>query len=162
VNPAPSAAPPFVLASGSPRRTALLRMLGIAHEVDPADVDEALLPAESPATHVERLAREKAALVARRHPDALVLAGDTVVVRDGTVLGDSDVGAERLPRVENHAQRPEIRASVEAGAVTQGLRKKLLPTLKSRREPSGMFAEGCENALRFAIAIPASPPLATG
>jgi len=54
------------------------------------------------------------------------------------------------------------RASVEAGAVTQGLRKKLLPTLKSRREPSGMFAEGCENALRFAIAIPASPPLATG
>ena len=39
----------------------------------------------------------------------------TLIARDGTVLGDSDVTAERLPRVENHAQRPEIRASVETG-----------------------------------------------
>ena len=80
-------APPIVLASASPRRTALLDMLGLAHEVMPADLDETLLPGESPDAHVERLARAKAAAVARLRPDALVLGGDTVVVLDGDVLG---------------------------------------------------------------------------
>ena len=88
--------PPLVLASGSPRRTELLRMLGIEHDIDPADVDEALLPQESAAAHVERLALEKAASVARRHPDALVLAGDTVVVSDGAVLGKPADDAEAV------------------------------------------------------------------
>jgi septum formation protein len=76
-----------VLASASPRRASLLTMLGLAHEVLPADVDETLLPGEDPAAHVERLARAKAGVVAARRPDALVLGGDTVVVLDGEVLG---------------------------------------------------------------------------
>jgi septum formation protein len=80
-------APPIVLASASPRRAALLTMLGLEHEVLPADVDETLLPGEGPAPHVERLARAKAAVVAALRPDALVIGGDTVVVLDGEVLG---------------------------------------------------------------------------
>lgn len=80
-------APPLVLASASPRRAALLHMLGLAHEVVPADVDESLLPGEQPDAHVDRLARAKAATVARARPDAIVLGGDTVVVLDGEVLG---------------------------------------------------------------------------
>lgn len=79
--------PRLVLASASPRRTALLDMLGLAHAVVPADVEEALLPGEDPSAHVERLARAKAAAVAVLHPDAIVLGGDTVVVLDGEVLG---------------------------------------------------------------------------
>ncbi|MDT8340207.1 MAG: nucleoside triphosphate pyrophosphatase [Longimicrobiales bacterium] len=79
--------PPLVLASGSPRRTALLRRLGLDHTVDPAGIAETVLPGEDPAAHAERLAREKALEVAARHPGALVLAGDTVVVRDGVILG---------------------------------------------------------------------------
>ena len=79
--------PPLVLASASPRRTALLTMLGLAHEVIPADVDETLLRGEDAPAHVERLAREKARTVAARRPDALVLGSDTVVVLDGEVLG---------------------------------------------------------------------------
>lgn len=79
--------PRLVLASASPRRRDILRQLGLEVEVRPADVDERLLPGEDPGEHVRRLAREKAARVLESEPDALVIAGDTVVVRDGEVLG---------------------------------------------------------------------------
>jgi septum formation protein len=78
--------PRLVLASGSPRRADILRQLGLAPEVRPADVDESYLPGESPAAHVERLARAKAAAASERDPSALVVGGDTVVVIDGRVL----------------------------------------------------------------------------
>ncbi len=77
----------IVLASGSPRRADLLRTLGFDAAIDPPEVDEAVLPGESPEAHAERLAREKATAVAVRHPQARVIAGDTVVVRDGEILG---------------------------------------------------------------------------
>jgi len=80
-------APRLVLASASPRRTRLLDMLGIQHSVHPAQIPEDHLSGESPEAHVERLAGEKALAVASREPGALVLAGDTVVVRDGEILG---------------------------------------------------------------------------
>ena len=84
----PSApAPRLILASASPRRAALLEAAGVAFDVVPADVDEALLPGEAPTAHVERLAGAKAAAVARRHPGRPVLGADTVVVVDGEVLG---------------------------------------------------------------------------
>jgi septum formation protein len=82
-----------ILASGSPRRRDLLQMIGIAHEVMPADIDESYLPGEPPLAHAERLAREKGAVVAARHADALVISADTIVVIDDHVLGKpSDVG----------------------------------------------------------------------
>jgi septum formation protein len=81
------AAPRLVLASGSPRRLDVLRQLGLSAEVRPAAVDESYAPGELPVVHVERLARAKAAAEAVRRPDALVIAGDTVVVLDGRVLG---------------------------------------------------------------------------
>jgi septum formation protein len=62
-------------------------MLGLEHQVRPADVDETVEPGETAAAHVERLAREKAVEVARGVPEGLVLGGDTVVVRDGEILG---------------------------------------------------------------------------
>jgi len=77
----------FVLASASPRRTDLLHMLGIDHEVLPTHIPEVLRPGETAEAHVERLAREKASKGAEERPGALVLAGDTVVVLDGAVLG---------------------------------------------------------------------------
>ncbi len=65
----------------------LLEQLGLSAVVDPAHLDESVQPGESPAEHVERLARDKAVAVGRRHPGALILAGDTVVVLDGVMLG---------------------------------------------------------------------------
>lgn len=76
-----------ILASASPRRRELLSLIGIAHEVRPADIDESVLPAEAPAPHAERLARAKAHALAEGHPDIVVVAADTIVVVDGDILG---------------------------------------------------------------------------
>ena len=76
-----------ILASASPRRRQLLLLVGIDHEVRPADVDESLLPGETPVAHAERLARAKAHAIAEREPGAVVIAADTIVVVDGDVLG---------------------------------------------------------------------------
>jgi septum formation protein len=74
-----------VLASQSPRRRELLRLVGITHEVQPADVDESLIEGESPRAYAERLARTKAKTIERG--DAVTIGSDTTVVVDGDVLG---------------------------------------------------------------------------
>jgi septum formation protein len=79
--------PRVILASQSPRRRELLTLVGIPHEVRPADIDETYFPGERPWDHAERLAREKAAVIARQEPDAVVIGSDTIVVVDGDVLG---------------------------------------------------------------------------
>jgi septum formation protein len=79
--------PRILLASSSPRRRELLTMIGIPHEVIPADIDESYLPGEVPLAHAERLAREKAGAVSARHPEAIVIGADTIVVIDSVVLG---------------------------------------------------------------------------
>jgi septum formation protein len=84
-----------VLASQSPRRRELLTLVGIPHEVRPADIDESVLPGEEPAPHAERLARSKAATIAA--DGALTVAADTIVVIDGAILGK--------PRDEADARR---------------------------------------------------------
>ena len=87
--------PRLILASASPRRLDLLAQIGIVPDtVDPADIDEADLPGEHPRRHVTRLAAAKAAVVAARHSDALVLAADTIVT----------VGRRILPKAEKEAQ----------------------------------------------------------
>lgn len=76
----------LILASASPRRRELLAGLGLRFEVSTSDVEEARAPGEAVEAYVERLAREKADAVARRHPDAWIIAADTVVWLDGHVL----------------------------------------------------------------------------
>jgi len=84
----------LILASASPRRLDLLARLGVVPAaVDPADIDEAVAPRELPRDHARRLAREKALVVAARHPGSLVLAADTVVA----------VGRRILPKAEDVA-----------------------------------------------------------
>ncbi len=108
--------PRLVLASASPRRLDILRQLGLAPEVRAADVDESLLPGEGPGAHVERLARAKAARVAAAsdagEPE-LVLAGDTVVVLEGAVLGK--------PRDPAHAEEMLLALAGREHEVWSGL-----------------------------------------
>ena len=83
----PPQRPHFVLASASVRRRELLAQIGITpDEVDPADIDETPRPGETPRSLAERLAGEKADTVAARHPQALVLAADTVVACGRRIL----------------------------------------------------------------------------
>jgi septum formation protein len=99
-------APRVVLASASPRRRELLRLIGIPHEVSPADIDEALHEGESPRGHAIRLAREKARTVASRASDAVVIGSDTIVVVDGDVLGkpaDEGEAAAMLRRLSGRS-----------------------------------------------------------
>ena len=76
-----------VLASGSPRRHELLSLIGIQHEVRPANIDESLKPRETPHRHAERLAREKASAVATRDPNLITIGADTIVVVNRKILG---------------------------------------------------------------------------
>jgi len=86
--------PILVLASASPRRLELLRQIGIAPDhIEPADIDETPQRRELPAGHVVRLAEAKARAVRPRHPDAFILAADTVVA----------CGRRILPKAEDEA-----------------------------------------------------------
>jgi septum formation protein len=76
-----------LLASASPRRQELLRQIGVAHRVVPADLDESRLPGEPPAAYVERLAAAKAEAVYATHPGLVVLAADTAVVLGTELFG---------------------------------------------------------------------------
>lgn len=78
---------PVILASNSPRRKELLRQIGVAFLSDPADVDERVLPGETPEGYAVRVALDKARVAAARAGTGIVIAADTIVVRGGTVLG---------------------------------------------------------------------------
>ncbi|MGE3277269.1 MAG: nucleoside triphosphate pyrophosphatase [Vicinamibacterales bacterium] len=79
--------PKLLLASQSPRRAQLLEAAGFPFEALPSDVDESVLPGETPEAHVVRLAELKARTGLSRRPEAVVLGADTVVVVDGRILG---------------------------------------------------------------------------
>jgi len=81
-----SSRPFLVLASASPRRAHILGTLGLPFRIVVSDLDETLAPGEAGAAAVERLARGKAAAVARTE-SLPVLAADTEVVHDGRILG---------------------------------------------------------------------------
>lgn len=78
---------PVILASNSPRRRELLRQLGVSFTVDPADVDESVRPGESPEAYALRVALDKARAAAARTGKGIIIAADTIVVLDDTVLG---------------------------------------------------------------------------
>jgi septum formation protein len=85
----------FILASSSPRRLALLTQIGRKPDlVVPADIDEAPLEGELPRAHADRLALEKARVVAALHPDAVVLAADTVVACGRRILPKAETAQD--------------------------------------------------------------------
>jgi septum formation protein len=78
----------LILASASPRRKQILTDLGVAFDICSADIDESLLPLESGADYVSRLALEKCQKVFQLSDGAMaVLGSDTSVVIGGKILG---------------------------------------------------------------------------
>ena len=101
----------LVLASASPRRLDLLRQIGLEPDaIDPADTDETPALRELPRAYALRMAEAKLAAVMPRHPQAVVLAADSVVA----------VGRRILPKAETEA---EARACL---ALLSGRRHKVL------------------------------------
>ena len=111
-----------ILASASPRRRELLALIGIRHEVRPADIDESQLTGEGPVAHAERLARAKAHTIAEHEPGAVVIAADTIVVVDGDVLGKPRDAAEAhamLRRLSGRTHTVLTAIAVALGAKTE-------------------------------------------
>jgi septum formation protein len=77
----------IVLASASSARLAVLRAAGLAPRVMVSGVDEAAFSAGTPAELAGRLAQAKAAAVAARLPDGLVIGCDSLLDLDGRALG---------------------------------------------------------------------------
>jgi septum formation protein len=100
--------PLLILASASPRRQELLASAGVSFEVMAGEVDERTREGESPEDYVKRLAYDKAAGVAERHRHRWVLAADTIVVIDGSILGkpkDLPEAREMLGRLSGREHR---------------------------------------------------------
>ena len=101
-----------VLASSSPRRRELLNLVGITHEVRPANLDETRRPRETPRRYAERLARGKASALAQRDPSLITIGADTIVVVDRKILGKpvDETDAARMLRLLSGREHTVITA----------------------------------------------------
>jgi len=150
--------PVLCLASSSPRRRELLVQIGVAHEVDPADIDEARLPQEPPHAYVMRLARAKALEVHARRPERPVLAADTAVVLDDAVFGkprDRGEGLSMLAQLCGRAHRVLTAVALVTGAgLTSALSEstvRLRVSTEAERAAYWDTAEPCDKAGAYAI-----------
>lgn len=100
--------PVVCLASASPRRSALLEQIGIAHVIAAAEIDESLRRGELPEDYVLRLSREKAAAIVAQPALSRglpVLGADTSVVIGDVVLGKPATAAESRRMLEQLSGR---------------------------------------------------------
>jgi septum formation protein len=98
----------LVLASASPARLALLRQAGLAPEVVVSDVDESTVSAPRVAEQVALLAAAKAADVAKRETDALVIGADSLLEFAGKPLGKPSDASDVRDRWRRMAGRSGI------------------------------------------------------
>lgn len=77
----------IILASKSPRRTELLSLIGIKHEIIPSTIQEVIKNNLSPKEIVEDLSYQKAIDVASKYPNDLIIGADTIVVVNDKILG---------------------------------------------------------------------------
>jgi septum formation protein len=137
----------ITLASASPRRQELLRQIGVAHEVRPADLDESLQPGEAPEPYVRRLAAAKAEAVYAAHPGRPALAADTAVVLGAELFGkpaDQTEGERMLAALSGRTHRVLTAVAVrhaagrgEALSVTEVTFRSLAPAEARRYVATG-------------------------
>jgi len=79
--------PLLILASKSPRRRYLLEQAGLKFSVIPSRIDETRIPLSSPETYVRILSEAKAEDISKKHPEKWVIGADTIVLKNGDILG---------------------------------------------------------------------------
>ena len=116
----------LILASASPRRLELLKQAGFDFTVAAAGLNEDVLPDETAAAYVQRLAEEKAQAIwnAHRSSDSVddplvVLGADTCVVSDGNILGKPTDTADARRMLELLSGRTHV-VLTGLAAVTAG------------------------------------------
>jgi septum formation protein len=132
--------PPLVLASASPRRLDLLRQVGIEPaKIDPAHIDETPGPRELPRAYALRMAKAKLAAVAGRHPGAVVLAADSVVVCGRRILPKAETEKDARACLDLlSGRRHRVLGGVAVGAPDGTVRARLIETVVrfKRLEPA--------------------------
>lgn len=125
----------FILASASPRRAALLKQAGYTpDEIISSAIDETPRKAETPAAYAKRIALEKAHAVSQKHPDALVLAADTVVACGRRILPkaeDEKTARRCLALLQGKRHRVTTAVCVVSGGKTKTAR--VMTTVKFAR-----------------------------
>ena len=96
----------LILASKSPRRRDLVRLLGHEVECTVSTVEESRIEGESPNDHVTRLSLLKARDVGSRLDEGIVIGSDTIVVVDGDVLEKPADEEEAVAMLLRLAGRP--------------------------------------------------------
>jgi septum formation protein len=117
--------PVICLASSSPRRRELLSQIGVPHVVAGADIDETVLPGETPHAYVTRLAREKALAIRGAGQRLPVLAADTTVVVDGRVFGKPRDRADAIDMLGQLSDRIHEVLTAVALADSRGVSERL-------------------------------------
>jgi septum formation protein len=103
----------LILASASPRRRELMKLLGVPFEVRVSAVEERRQAGEVLAKVPQRFSRLKAEHVAREVSGGIVIAADTVVIHEGEILGK--------PRDADHARAMLRRLRGECHLVLSGV-----------------------------------------
>jgi septum formation protein len=139
---------PVVLASASATRRELLGRLVGEFEVVPPAIDEGSFEACGPSELALKLAEAKAADVAARRPDALVIAADTLVVCEGKIIGKPCDAADAERILALLSRHPHTVLTAVAVATPEGRRRSFCAearvTMKplSRRQINALAAEG--------------------
>ena len=95
----------IVLASQSPRRKELLEKTGFPFICEPADIDEVIDLQKDLVEESKNLSRRKAETILKRHPEAIVIGSDTLVLCDNQVMGkpeDDEDAFQMLKKLQNH------------------------------------------------------------
>jgi septum formation protein len=103
----------IILASGSPRRAELLKLITREFKIIPADIDEKLPEHITVNSSAEYLAVQKSLAVANNFPHDTVIGCDTIVVVDNVILGK--------PCDENDAKRMLTKLSGRSHDVLTGV-----------------------------------------
>ncbi|MBN1561133.1 septum formation inhibitor Maf [candidate division KSB1 bacterium] len=98
----------LILASQSPRRAQLLKLVGFDFDIMPSAIDEDDIPEVDPPSHVCALSLAKAMSVGHHVENGIVIGSDTVVVLDEEILGkpkDETEAKKMLRRLAGRTHR---------------------------------------------------------
>ena len=133
----------LILASTSTYRAQALSRMGLAFEVEASAVDETALSGESPTDLAIRLAHAKAAAVAAKHADAVVIGADQVGEVQGEPLGKPGsvrAAVDQLERLSGHQARFHSAVAVHDTATGKRLGKVVTTDLQFRDISPAMAA----------------------
>ena len=77
----------IILASKSPRRIEILKMIGLDFDIAPSKLDEKIKINLKGKSFAEYWSKEKAKLISNQNPKALVIGADTIVLLNNQILG---------------------------------------------------------------------------